>query len=154
MKLYEINKALEECFERALENESVIEELTMLALEKEEKVLSIGTWIKNLASDISSLRTEEQNLKARREIKQNKLESLKSYLEYAIPGEKYEDSRVKIGFRKSTKLEIDDVIPLPDEYKKTETIVKPDKKYITDTIKGGVEVVGCRLVETNNLQVK
>ena len=82
----------------------------------------------------------------------NKAESLKRYLEMALGGEKFKTSKVSISYRKSEIIEIDEIEKLSDKFIKIEK--KADKKAIKVAIKEGAEIVGARIVENNNIQIK
>ena len=59
---------------------------------------------------------------------------------------------LKISFRKSESVEIDNVEELEDRFKRVK--VEADKTAIKQAIKSGKEVKGARLVENNNLQIR
>lgn len=62
-----------------------------------------------------------------------------------------------ISTRKSARVEFDygfDVATLPAGYKRETVTVEPDKKAIAASLKSGVEVKGCKLVEHMSLSVK
>lgn len=164
MKLFELKAELEKveaAFEDyALEHEGIVDdfpltkELDDLQLGLEEKVLSIGTWIKNLKAEAEALKAEAKNLSNRATAKQNRLERLKTYLSDAIkPGTKYEDSRCKISWRSSTAVEVSiDPSLLPEEYRKI--AYSASKTDIKKDLEAGKSIVGAKLVKNENIQIK
>jgi hypothetical protein len=68
--------------------------------------------------------------------------------------DKIESDFVKLSFRKSSPLEIDNEDLVPAEFKKEKIEISVDKTAITNFIKSGGVVDGCRLVEKQNLQIK
>lgn len=86
MKLYEISNDYRELFEQFEMFEEVSEEQvwfdTLDGIEQafDSKAESIAVYIKNLTSDIAELKAEEKALKDRRQAKERKVDSLKSYL--------------------------------------------------------------------------
>jgi hypothetical protein len=67
---------------------------------------------------------------------------------------KIETPLIKLSFRKSESVEVDDINSLPAMYKTIKLTETPDKKLIKDSLKLGKEIPGCKLVENNNLQIK
>ena len=63
-------------------------------------------------------------------------------------------SVTKIGFRKSTQVQIDDEGALPPDFVTTTVTTKPDKTAIKKAIQAGQAIAGAVLVENQNLQIK
>ena len=59
---------------------------------------------------------------------------------------------IKLSFRKSESVEIDDIDALDDRFKRIK--IEPDKTAIKTALKIGEKVEGARLVENQNLQIK
>jgi hypothetical protein len=62
------------------------------------------------------------------------------------------DPRVKLGWRTSTAVVVEDDASLPVELIAVKT--SPNKRAIGELLKSGTEVEGCRLETRRNLQVK
>lgn len=163
MTLYEINKEIENALadiynsmdaETGEVDESYVHALEELNIQKEEKLDNLGAYIKNLQAEAVMLKNEEQALKARREAKEKKVESLKNYIASILNGEKFESARVAFSFRKSDEVSIVDETLIPEEYMKIKTESEPDKTAIKKALKSGLEVRGAFLIDKNNLQVK
>lgn len=172
MKLYEINKELDEILSRyaymdtdlvdtetgeVLEEEAaneVMASLAQLQMAKEEKRENIACWIKSMDAEIKALKEEEKNLEKRRYMLTNRRENVFSFLQGELQGEKLVSPRVRVTFRRSVSVNPYDMDALPDEYKSIKTTVSADKKLIGDALKNGVEVPGAELVEKINMSIK
>jgi hypothetical protein len=150
--LYEIDKAILECVDA--ETGEIIDDkaLEELELARDNKIENIACWIKNLKADAESYKKEKEVFIQKEKAAKNKAESLKRYLEMALGGEKFKTSKVSISYRKSEIIEIDEIEKLSDKFIKIEK--KADKKAIKAAIKEGAEIVGARIVENNNIQIK
>ena len=65
----------------------------------------------------------------------------------SVGRDKVETARTKIGFRKSTQVQIDDEGALPSDFVTTTVTTKPDKTAIKKAIQAGQAVAGAVLVE-------
>lgn len=129
-------------------------ELEELQLQRDELIENVALWIKNLDYDVKALKEEEKSLADRRKAKENKIESLKGYLISALDGEKFETTKVRLSYRKSQRLECDDLSAIPEEYLKTKINFELDKNALKTAIKNGAIIEGCRIVENTSLQIK
>lgn len=150
--LYEIDNAILECVDA--ETGEIIDDkaLEELELARDNKIENIACWIKNLKADAESYKKEKEVFVQKEKAAKNKAENLKRYLEMALGGEKFKTSKVSISYRKSEIVEIDEIEKLSDEFIKIEK--KADKTAIKAAIKEGAEIVGARIVENNNIQIK
>jgi len=150
-----------ECFQTQEELDKAIDECQ---IDLEKKIENIGCFIKNLSSDIDQLKKEEDNLKARRKVAENKIERLKNYmngyLTAVYPNEadrakwKFKTAKVVMGFRKSTSVEVPDIDKLDKNFLRVKTEVSADKTAIKDAIKSGKTVDGAFLQDNVNLSIK
>jgi len=165
MKLFEINSELRNIVDEvslyAEEHDGEIPEnlsnkLTSIQQEKEQKVLSIGRWYKNLNAEAEAIKTEEDRLYSRRKSLEKRIEGIKYFLETYLTGEeKYSDGAVKISFRKSERLSMitEDIRCIPDKYLKPQ-LPKIDKAAIKDDIKSGKRFDFAKIEFCNNIQIK
>ena len=152
MNLYEINKAMQECIN--LETGEIdLELFEKLQLEKDEKIENVALWIKNLSSDVESMENEKKAFEERIKACKNKVSSLKTYLEMALNGEKFQTAKCSITFRKSKSIKVTDISKLDKDYLKYAEPMA-DKTAIKKAIESGVTVVGASLVENLNVQIK
>ena len=173
MNVYQINDRLEtiiaeafdpdtgEVFQSQEELDKAIDEV---GLELDTKIENIGCYIKNLEYEIDALKKEEDNLYKRRKAAENKIEGLKRYLNgflvSVMPNEddrrkwKFKTSRVVLGYRKSTTVEVSDVEALSDEFVNLKVETTPNKKAIKEALTKGEKVEGAYLKENINLSVR
>lgn len=151
-----INKILENDFYIDEETGEVFlpENLDELDVERTEKIENIALYIKNLKSEAEAIKSEVDNLKSRADVKKKKAERLTDYLDKILGGEKLETSKVALSYRKSTSVKIENEEIIPDEFMTIKTEKKPNKTAIAKLLKNGETVVGCELVEKQNLQIK
>ena len=165
--LYEIDREIQEALESALyygvdeETGEVIEGnfalLESLAQQREEKLDSIGCYIKALEAEVAAMDIEKKALTERIAQKKNRVEKLKLYVtdSMLLNGEKkFESARVAFSFRKGSKVEIVNESLLPEAFVKVKTEISPDKVAIKKAINTGEDVAGAILTETMSLQMK
>lgn len=155
MTLYEIDEQILECIDEETGEIIDVEKLTALNMEREKKISNVACWIKDLKAEAEAIKNEKQNLDKRQKACENKAESLKRWLEFALAGDKYKDSRVSISYRKSESVSFSDnfnVANLPDSMKKV--TIEPKKTEIKDYLKTGATIEGCSIVESNNIQIR
>jgi hypothetical protein len=159
--LYEINNAILECCDTETGEILDVERLQQLQLEKGQKIEGVALYIKNLDAEAAALKTEEAALAERRKAKENKAKRLREYLADALNGQKFETARVRLSFRTSTGVEINDELALLTwlekhhqdhciKYKMPEI----SKAEVGKLLKAGAEMPGVALVERSNLQMK
>lgn len=160
MKLYEVNQKLEWLIEACCDPETgeftaspeAEQEIAALEIERTEKAVEIGAYIKGLNAEAVALAEEEAKLRNRRSAVTRRAEWLCDYLAREYQGENIKDPRCVIGWRKSVVVIICDERVLPEEFWKTERHVM--KSPIKDAIKSGTLVPGAYLEEKQNIQIK
>ena len=158
MTIYEIDKAIMECVD--LETGEIIdtEQLDKLQMERDTKLENVACWIKDLKAEAEALKNEKQALAERQRVAENKAESLKKWLAYALQGEKFKTTKCAISFRKSEAVEVTDeglnnLMKEHDEllnYKAPE----PNKTAIKQALKDGLNVEGVQLVQNTSTIIK
>ena len=159
--LYEINTAILNCVEVEpgttvnMETGEIIdlEKLSLLKMERSEKIRNIALWIKNLKADAKALKEEKEAFYKRQKAAENKAAQLESYLANVLDGEKVKETEFSISWRKSKVVTITDEKKLPEIF----LIAQPPKvakTAIKDALNAGIEVAGCRLETKNNLHIK
>ena len=160
MTLYEIEQAILDCLD--LETGEVLdaEKLDALQMERTAKLEGVVLWIKNLLADVEAYENEIVTFVARKKAAENKIESLKNYLAYALNGEKFSTSKCVVSYRKSQIADIKDeaafkawaIANHPDML----TIQEPriNKNEVKRCLKDGESIPGAALVERQNIQIK
>lgn len=158
MTIYEIDQAIMRCVD--LETGEIIdtEKLDKLQMEKEKKLENVACWIKDLKAEAEALKNEKLALAERQRVAENKAESLKKWLAYALQGEKFKTSKCAISFRKSEAVEVTDegLNNLMKEHDEllTYKAPEPNKTAIKQALKDGLSVAGVQLVQNTSTIIK
>lgn len=153
MNLYEINNAILDCVDMETGEIIDIDRLDCLQIERSEKIENIACWIKNLKSDAEQLKVESDNLLQRRRVAENKAESLKTYLQQALEGEKFKSPKVAISYRKTKSVDVTDISQLPEWALRFSDPV-PNKTEIKKKIELGQSVPGAEIKEYQSMIIK
>ena len=155
MTIYEIEAAILETVDEETGEIIDLERLEALEMERDRKISNVACWIKDLKAEAEAIKAEKQALDKRQKAAENKAESLKTWLQTVLEGEKFKDSRCSISYRKSEKVVFAEdfaYVTLPDSMKKV--TVEPRKTEIKDYLKTGATIEGVELVESSNIQIR
>lgn len=160
MRLYEIDQNLRALWNKIAEQEGEITEEDMQALEelelaKNDKIEGYGVIIRELESEIDDCSQEIERIKEIADRKKKCLERLKNGLqEFMLNNEidKFESLKVRVSFRKSQALEIEEGAELPDNLMRVKK--EPNKTAIKEYIVNGGELKGVFLIDRQNIQIK
>lgn len=111
---------------------------------------------KQFASENDIIDNEIKRLQQAKKAREKTIERLKSTIEYAMNTfevDKIETPLIKISFRKSESVEVEDVNNLPALYKVVKVSETADKLKIKDAIKSGILIEGCTIKTNKNLQI-
>lgn len=158
MTLYEIDNEIMSCIDMETGEVVDIEKLNELQLERDAKVENVALWIKELKAEAEAIKTEKQALAERQRVAENKAESLKNWLAYALNGEKFKTAKCSVSFRTTESVEVteeglESLMNGHDElltYKAPE----PNKKAIKQALKDGLSVDGVQLVQNTSTIIK
>lgn len=153
MTLYEIDAEIASCVDAETGEILDFDKLDKLQMDRTSKIENVVAWIENLENHIAGLEKQEQMFKARKQKAKGEVDGLKTWLSYALSGQKFETVKAKVTFRKSESVEIEDENILPAEYLKTVTKQEPDITAIREALKAGKSVTGARLEERFNPQI-
>lgn len=162
LSLYSIEKSQLELVEALIDNggELTEEMETALQLNQENlttKGVNYGFIIKQLQGECSIIDTEIARLNALKKSRVKSIERLENNLSVAMQIfdiDKIESPVMKISFRKSESVEIDDVNLIDKKYINVKTTETPDKSAIKDAIKAGEIVIGAHISVNKNIQIK
>lgn len=135
--------------------EELKKRLDELTEARDDKISNIACWYKSLLAEAEAIKAEKMALAKRQKSCENKAESLKKYLDYALQGKKFSDSRCNITYRKSKSVVVDpdlDPFNLPIQFQKV--TIEPNKVELKKAIEGGQIVEGVEIVEKNSIQIK
>ena len=160
MNLYEITREAQE-LAFLLETDELTPELEealhINQFQLQEKAGNYAKVIANIQSDSDAIDAEIKRLKAMKDTKDRSISRLKEALRDAmlVSGiDKIESSLFKLSLRRSEAVEVDVVEALPSSFLNIKNVVTADKIAIKDAIKRGENVMGARIVENFNLQIK
>lgn len=158
MTIYEINEQILNCIDLETGEIIDIDKLNELELERDAKIENVACWIKELKAEAEAIKAEKLALAERQKVAENKAESLKKWLAYALDGQKFKTSKCSISYRKSESVEVteeglNNLIKEHDElltYKAPE----PNKTAIKQALKDGLSVQGVQLVQNTSTIIK
>ena len=159
MTIYEIDNEIMNCID--METGEVIDtdKLNDLQMERDAKIENVACWIKELKAEAEAIKNEKQALAERQRVAENKAESLKNWLAYALYGEKFKTSKCSIFYRNSESVEVTEegleALMREHEDLLTYKTPEPNKKAIKDAIKNdGLTVAGVQLVQKTSTIIK
>ena len=158
MTIYEINEGILNCIDPETGEIIDIDKLNELELERDAKIENVACWIKELKAEAEAIKAEKLALAERQRVAENKAESLKKWLAYALQGEKFKTAKCSVSFRKTESVEVTDegLSNLMKEHDEllTYKAPEPNKKAIKDALKDGLSVEGVRLECNTSVIIK
>lgn len=158
MTIYEINEQILNCIDLETGEIIDIDRLNDLQLERDTKIENVACWIKELKAEAEAIKAEKLILAERQKVAENKAESLKKWLTYALDGQKFKTSKCSISYRKSESVEVTEegLNNLIKEHNEllTYKAPEPNKKAIKDALKDGLSVEGVQLVQNTSTIIK
>ena len=158
MKLYEIDNAILDCID--LETGEIIdtERLDALQIERDAKIENVVLWIKDLKAEAEAIKAEKLALAERQKVAENKVESLKKWVAYALGGQKFSTAKCAVSFRNTESVEVTEegLEALMKEHDELLTYKKPEpnKTAIKQAINDGLSVEGVQLVQNVSTIIK
>jgi hypothetical protein len=162
LTIYQIEQSYNQLAEELIDNggELTPELSEALAITEEQlqnKSVAYSFVIKQIDSEVDIIDAEIKRLQAMKKTRENAAERLKANIKHAMELFNIDEIKtplVKINFRKSEAVEVDDVNQLPAPYKVVKVTEQADKMAIKEAIKNGADIIGCRIVANRNLQIK
>lgn len=159
MTLYEMTTQAQ-ALRDMLDNEEIDEQTftdTLEAIGAEEKVNSYCQIIRDLDGDNAAIKAEIDRLKKRIEHNTASIDRMKQALDgfMTASGKKKEKTPFfSVSYRKSQSVDILNEADIPQEYIKIKTETAPDKVAIKAALKAGETIPGCRLKDTESIQIR
>lgn len=160
MKLYEIDSAIQAVYDQIEQNEGVIPDelescLDGLKMERTAKISNILKLLKNIGSDETALEVEITLLEKKLKAVQNRKQSVKNYLAYAIgEGNKFKNEIASVYWKKSESVLCPDVSFLPLKFVREKITKEPDKVAIKEALNKGEVIQGCSIMHKSTIVVK
>ena len=124
----------------------------------EVKAAGYGYVIKMFDDETELITKEIDRLKVLKKQSENKAEWLRSKIKQAMIAFDVKEvklNNIKISLRKSEQLLITDESAIPDDFKRVVPETKePDKPKIKAELKAGGFILGCEIIENQNLLIK
>jgi hypothetical protein len=164
LKIYEINEEMQALdglldswasnHEGDISDFPLNDELERLEGERNEKLLNLAVWVKDLKGQAEAWNKEIKRLQAGQKALINKSERIKEFIDYNLQkGEKLSDVRASLSYRKSTQVVLDIAESLlPREFSKM--VVTADKAAIKAYLKDHDKCGFAHLHENHSLQIK
>jgi len=162
ISIYQIEQSYNQLAEELIENggELTPELEQSLAITEEQlqnKSVAYSFVIKEMDADIDIIDAEIKRLQAAKKQREKASEYLKDRIKNAMDLFSIYEIKtplVKINFRKSETVEVENVNALPAAYKVVKVTEQADKVAIKAALKDGVDVAGCSIATHRNLQIK
>nr|DAF51996.1 MAG TPA: resistance protein [Siphoviridae sp. ctNHp14] len=157
MNLYELSLSFQEVQNMDLDPEVMQDTLDSIEDAIENKAENIAKLIRNLESDVSAYKEEEDRLKTKRQATENKVKWLKTYLEdnMKMTGKtKFKSGMFNFSIQKNpASVNITDEKAIPKEFL-IQQPPKVDKTSLKEILKRGIEVPGAELKQTEGLRIR
>lgn len=116
-----------------------------LRIERDRKIENIAIWVLEDEAMAKSIKEQENKLKERREILEQRIEKRKEFLRYISEGRKIKTDRVTVSYRTSKAVKITNEEIIPIKYKTVKTAVSVSKEDIKKDLQAGKTVEGAEL---------
>jgi hypothetical protein len=162
LTIYQIEQSYNQLAEELIENggeltPSLEEALAITEEQLQNKSVAYSFVIKQMDADVDIIDAEIKRLQNLKKQREKASEYLKERIKHAMDLFSIDEIKtplVKINFRKSETVEVDDVNALPSLYKVVKVTEQADKAAIKAALKDGVDVAGCSIATHRNLQIK
>lgn len=164
MNLYDIateyRQACEVLADLDLDPQTVADTLEGMSGELEVKAANVVGFTRNLEALADAIKAEEDRLAGRRKALVRRIESLTAYTLHCMQTagvQRIEGPRFRISVRDNpASVDVFDAAQVPPLFVRTPPAPPPapDKLAIREAIKQGMEVPGCRLIQSQRLEVK
>lgn len=162
LSLYVIQQEYISLAEQIIDNDGLLSEEMEAALQinkdqLENKSQCYGFIVRQLEGECDMIDNEIKRLEAMKKSRGKTVDRLKESVSKAMQLyeiDKIETPTIKISFRKSESIEIEEESLIDEKYMTVKTTKTPDKKAIKEAIKAGEIVLGVTLKENQNIQFK
>ena len=160
--LYEIKQEILDCVDQETGEILDSARLDALEMEKDLKIEGVALWVKDLKAEADAVKAEADKLTARKKALDNKIESIKAWLLYALDGGKLKTARCNVYPTHSQRVAVADE---PELIRFLQTLEEPEKflrfkdpelrkDEIKKALKDGTIIPGASLEETESVVIK
>ena len=162
LSIFNIEQNYNKLAEQLIDNDGELtselsEQLAITEEQLQNKSVAYSFVIKQMDADVDTIDAEIKRLQGLKKQREKASEYLKERIKHAMDTFQIDEIKtplVKINFRKSESVEVDDVNQLPAAFKVVKVTEQADKAAIKAAIKDGVDIAGCRIETHRNLQIK
>lgn len=162
MNIYNIQSEYQQLVNQLIENGGELTPELELALQINKdnfhsKSENYGYITKQFDAEMDIIDNEIKRLQQAKKSREKTIQRLKDTIELAMLTfdiDKIETPLIKISFRKSESVEVENVNELPNEFKVIKLTESADKLKIKDALKSGMFIEGCSIKTNRNLQIK
>ena len=160
--LYQIEQNYLQIAEQLIDNGGEIspeieQSLAITEEQLQNKSVAYSFVIKEMDGEVEIIDNEIKRLQAMKKARENASQRLKDNIKNAMDLFNIDEIKtpvVKINFRKSETVEVEDVNALHSDYKTVKIVETADKAAIKAALKMGANITGCRIETHRNLQIK
>ncbi len=169
MKLYEINAAIDDLYENAIDAdtgemlvdpEEFSKQLEELSMQRQEKLENIAKLILNTKAEAKAYEDEERRFHAKRQHAEKKVERFKNWLAYECHGEKTDLGVATVSYLRTKALNVNDNATAVEWLQMNHpecvkyTAPEVNKAEVKSLLKSGEMVPGCEIVENTSCMLK
>lgn len=144
--------------EMDFDSDAVTNTLEGLAFEVETKAVNVAKFLRNMEVTAEAMKVAESDMAKRRKALENRVTWLKGYLKGSMETtgiSKIECPYFKLSIAKNpSSVELIDESIIPEEFKRTETVITIDKAAIKTALSSGQIVPGAKLTNGTRLVIK
>lgn len=156
--LYELSNNWQQVYDMDLDEDTWLDTLDAINEDINIKVENSGRLYRSWESDAKALKSEEERLAKKRKAIENRMKSLKGYLQDNM--ERMKKNKIKTDLfsfniqNNPAGTNIVDEKLIPSKYYETETVKKFDKRAMLDDLKVGQVIAGVELKQSQSLRIR
>lgn len=156
--LYELSNNWQQVYDMDLDEDTWLDTLDAINEDINIKVENSGRLYRSWESDAKALKSEEERLAKKRKAIENRMKSLKGYLQDNM--ERMKKNKIKTDLfsfniqNNPAGTNIVDEKLIPSKYYETETVKKFDKRAMLDDLKAGQVIAGVELKQSQSLRIR
>ena len=156
--LYDLSNNWQQVYDMDLDEDTWLDTLDAINEDVKDKAENSGRLIRSWESDAKALKSEEERLAKKRKAIENRIKSLKGYLQDNM--ERMGEKKIKTDLfsfniqNNPAGTNIFDEQLVPNKYYETEVVKKFDKRAMLDDLKSGQVIAGVELKQSQSLRIR